>query len=58
MAITNMKHYEKERQFKNTTRKTNQEKDRPKSNPKLEMQRYKTRTQNVLKNDLNEILFR
>jgi len=40
------------------TRKTNQEKEKPKSNPKLKMQGHKTRTWNVLKNDPNTILFR
>ncbi len=58
MAVMSMKHYKKERQFKNTTRKTNHEKDISKSNPKRKMQRHKTRTQNVLKNDPNGILFR
>ncbi len=58
MVVTGMKHYEKERQAKNRTRRTNHEKDRPKSNPKLETQGHKTRTQNVLKNDSNGILFK
>ncbi len=58
MVITGMKYYEKKRQFENITRRTNHEKDRPKFNPKLETQGHKTRTQNVLKNDPNEILFK
>jgi hypothetical protein len=40
------------------TKKKNHETERPKSNLKLKTQGHKTRTQNVLKNDPNGILFR
>lgn len=39
-----MKHYEKERQSKNMSRKTNHEKDKPKFNPKPKIQVHKTKT--------------
>jgi hypothetical protein len=58
MVVTDMKHYEKERYFKDTTKRTNHEKDIPKSNLKSETQGHKTRTQNMFKNDRNEILLR
>jgi hypothetical protein len=37
-SVTGTKHYEEERQSKNTSRKTDHEKNRPKSNPKPETQ--------------------
>jgi hypothetical protein len=51
-----MKNYKNKNKVKDIGRKSNHKKCKPKSNPRLETQRHKTRTQYMLKDDSNKTL--
>jgi len=52
-----MKNYKNKNLAKDTTRKTNHKKCKPKSNPRLKTQKRKAKTWYMLEDDSNNILF-
>jgi hypothetical protein len=56
MGVCSNYHGHKKLQAKDITRKTNHKKCKPKSNPRLETQRRKTRTWYMLEDDSNKTL--